>query len=235
MRIDKFFSELGLMTRKECAKACRAGEITRDGAVVTDSALHIDENASVIKWRGETVSYKKFVYIMLNKPEGYVSSTDERGELTVLDLLPEILQRRGLFPCGRLDKATLGLVILTNDGQAAHRALAPRSHVDKKYLFTLADPIAQRDISQLQGGIMLSGGERTMPCKIEMLSEKEGVITLREGKYHQVRRMFAAVGNKVETLERVEFGGIPLDPELERGAWRYLTEDEEKKFLISEQ
>lgn len=231
MRIDKFFSELGLMSRKECAKACRLGEILANSKAVTDPATHIDEYKTEIRWQGDVVVYKKFVYVMLNKPEGYVSSTEERGEKVITELLPKNLQKRGLFPCGRLDKITLGLMILTNDGQAAHRALSPNHHVTKKYRFTLADELREGALPMLEGGIMLSGGEQTKPCKIEMHGKKEGIITLTEGKYHQVRRMFAAVGNRVEYLERVEFATIPLDPCLERGQWRYLTEDEERIFL----
>ena len=167
---------------------------------------------------------------MLNKPEGYVSATDDEREKTVLDLLPDEERRLGLFPCGRLDKNTLGLVILTNDGDSAHRLLSPKHHVDKVYKFECKLPLSQDDVSLLERGVDI-GGYNTKPCKITLSQPTCGEITLTEGKYHQIKRMLEAVNNKITYLERVSFGNIVLDSSLDRGEWRYLTEEEENFFV----
>ena len=174
---------------------------------------------------GEVVEYIKNVYIMMNKPEGYVSSTDDPSGPTVIELLPERMQSWGLFPCGRLDKNTVGLVLLTNDGIAAHRMLSPKKHVEKTYFFRLKKEISQEEIETLEKGVDI-GDVVTKPCSVHMQAEREGFITLTEGKYHQIKRMAEAVGNKITFLERVTFAGIELDTSLERGEWRYLNEEE---------
>ena len=162
---------------------------------------------------------------MMNKPEGYVSSTDDKSAPIVLELLDERLQLLGLFPCGRLDKYTVGLLILTNDGAAAHRMLSPKKHVEKTYHFRLSHAITPEEVDLLMAGVDI-GGFVTKPCKIVMQTETEGDITLTEGKYHQIKRMAEAVKNKIVYLERTAFAGILLDETLERGEWRYLNEDE---------
>ena len=166
---------------------------------------------------------------MLNKPEGYVSATDDENEKTVLDLVSPEDRKKGLFPCGRLDKNTLGLVILTNDGEGAHRVLSPKHHVSKVYKFKTRLPVSENDVKMLEAGVDI-GGYLTKPCKVKMHSECEGEITLTEGKYHQIKRMLEAVDNKIIYLERISFGGILLDKNLKRGEFRYLTPDEEKLF-----
>jgi len=166
---------------------------------------------------------------MLNKPDGYVSATDDDKYPTVITLLPDELQRIGLFPCGRLDKNTLGLMILTNNGPLSHKLLAPKNHVSKKYRFTVKFPISENDVNALESGVDI-GGYVTAPCKVEMIGEKEGYITLTEGKYHQIKLMAEAVHNQITYLERVTFGPIALDEGLGRGEWRYLTEDEQKSL-----
>ena len=166
---------------------------------------------------------------MLNKPEGYVSSTDDALSPTVLTLLPDELQKIGLFPCGRLDKNTLGLMILTNNGPLSHKLLAPKSHVSKKYRFSVKFPLNRDDISNLEHGVDI-GGYVTAPCKIEMIEEREGFITITEGKYHQIKLMAEAVHNQITYLERVEFGPVSLDTSLARGQWRYLTEKEQESI-----
>jgi 16S rRNA pseudouridine516 synthase len=190
----------------------------------------LDPEKDIITLLGEVLTYKKYTYIMLNKPEGYVSATEDPNEKTVLDLVNQEDRRKGLFPCGRLDKNTLGLVILTNDGEGAHRLLSPKHHVEKVYRFVSRDPVSENDIKALENGVDI-GGYFTKPCKIKMSGENEGEITLTEGKYHQIKRMLEAVNNKIIYLERISFGSIVLDPQLARGEWRYLTSDEEALFL----
>ncbi|MBR2296878.1 MAG: rRNA pseudouridine synthase [Clostridia bacterium] len=230
MRIDKLLSEMGIATRTESAKLARQGKLLVNGAPVGRADAHVNPATDIVTLCGEVIEYKKFVYIMLNKPEGYVSATDDEREKTVLDLLPEKERRRGLFPCGRLDKNTLGLVILTNDGDSAHKLLSPKHHVSKVYKFKAKLPLSLSDKESLEAGVDI-GGYFTKPCKITLHSETEGEITLTEGKYHQIKRMLEAVNNKITYLERISFGAIALDPTLARGEWRYLTNEEENLLL----
>ena len=218
------------MSRKECAQAAKRGRISVNGKVMTDPAVHINENTDTVTLDGAVVTYMKYIYIMLNKPQGYVSSSDEPGEHTVLELLPENIVKCDVFPSGRLDKDTTGLMIITNDGPSSHRALAPKSHVSKKYGYECADVLLPSDAEKMRVGITLADGYTTLPCELEMLGEKHGEIILHEGKYHQIKRMFGAVGNKITALKRLSFGDILLDETLEEGAWRYLTDEEIRIF-----
>lgn len=227
MRLDKFMSEVGLLSRTECKKAVKAGQITVDGIAPKSSDVHIDPVKNNVVYMGQPVHYKKYTYIMLNKPEGYISATDDKRERTVLELLGEREQKLGLFPCGRLDKNTLGLLILTNDGELCHRLLSPKHHVAKVYYFKSERRITEEDRLRLEAGVNLDG-EITKPAKLTLFDdEMSGHLTITEGKFHQVKRMLEAVCNKVIYLERVEFAGIPLDASLERGEWRELTTEEE--------
>ena len=225
MRIDKFLTETGTCSRSEAGKAVRRGEVLLNGRAVRSASEQLDPEKDRLIFRGEEIAYRKFTYIILNKPEGVVSATED-GDVTVIDLLPEQLQRLSLFPCGRLDKYTVGFVLLTNDGQLSHRLLSPKHHVEKCYRFTARSPLSDEDIAKLEAGVDI-GGYFTAPCKLER--EGEGyLITLTEGKYHQIKRMLEAVGNKITFLERISFAGILLPAELSRGEWRYLTENEVK-------
>ena len=228
MRLDKLISSCGIASRTEITKAAAKGLITVDGKTVTKPSVHVDPEVNKVVYCGEEIIYREFYYVMLNKPQGYVCSTDDPRERTVLELLPERLQKLDLFPCGRLDKDTLGLVILTNNGQLAHRMLSPKHHVDKVYFFTARDKVSEDDVQKLENGVDIGEGYITKPAKVEMIEDKLGYITLTEGKYHQITRMLEAVGNKIERLERVAFAGIPLDNTLKRGEWRMLTDEEEK-------
>lgn len=228
MRIDKLLTHAGLASRKEAARAAKAGKITVDGQAVRKADVHIDPQKNTVTYNGVRVVYKEHLYIMLNKPQGYVSATEDGRLPTVLELLPPELQGRGLFPCGRLDKDTVGLMILTNDGDSAHRRLSPKHHAEKEYAFTCKLPLARLD--EIEAGVTLEDGYVTLPCRVEKTGECTGIITLIEGKYHQIKRMFEAVGNKITALERISFAGIGLDPALARGSWRYLTEEEEALF-----
>ena len=229
MRIDKFFSEIGKFTRKECAEKLKKGYITVNGEVIKKGEFKVSPENDVICYNGEVIKYKKYAYILVNKPSGVVSATEDGRDKTVIDLLPDELKRLNLFPCGRLDKDTVGLVILTNDGISAHNCLSPKHHVEKKYYFEVADDYSKSDLEAIENGITLADGYTTKPCKIERLDGKTGYITLTEGKYHEIKRLFGARHNKITFLERVSFSSITLG-NLPRGEWRYLTEEEEKIF-----
>ena len=226
MRLDKFIVEAGLATRTEVSKYAKAGAISVNGVVVRRASGHIDPVTDKVTLHGKEVIWREFTYVMLNKPDGYVSATDDGKFPTVVELLPEELQRIGLFPCGRLDKNTLGLMLLTNNGPLAHKLLSPKNHVDKKYRFTVKFPINESDVSELEAGVDI-GGYITAPCRVEMIDEKNGYITLTEGKYHQIKLMAEAVHNQITYLERVSFGPLLLDTALQRGEWRHLTAEEE--------
>ena len=227
MRIDKFLTETGTCSRSEAGKAVRRGDVLINGSAVRSASEQIDPERDVLVFRGEEIIYRKFTYILLNKPEGVVSATED-GDVTVIDLLPDQLQRLSLFPCGRLDKYTVGLVLLTNNGALAHKLLSPKHHVEKCYRFAARQPLSDANIAELEAGVDI-GGYLTAPCKVAR--DEDGVhyrITLTEGKYHQIKRMLEAVDNKIMFLERISFAGIALPPELSRGEWRYLTENEVK-------
>ena len=176
--------------------------------------------------------YKQFRYVLLNKPDGYVSATEDGKDPTVLELLPPLYTALGLFPCGRLDKHTLGLMLLTNDGETAHRLLSPKRHVAKRYAFRVKFPLNAADCERFRDGLVLEDGYETKPAEIELGDDlRSGVITLVEGKYHQIKRMMEALHNQITYLERITFGPLSLPSELERGAWRELTPAEEAALL----
>ena len=228
MRIDKLLSVCGIATRSESTRAARGGRITVNGVAERNAARQIDEMRDVICFDGVRVVYSKHVYIMLNKPEGYVSATEDGRDPTVLELIPDEARRLGMFPCGRLDKNTLGLMLLTDDGELAHRLLSPKRHVEKKYCFGCRDEVSDGDRQALENGLRLADGYVTKPATVELFEDrKSGIITLHEGKYHQIKRMFGAVNdNRIIYLERITFGPLTLDDKLERGEWRYLDEAE---------
>ena len=227
MRIDKLLSELGICTRREAAKIAKSGGITVDGVAVKDVSKHIDPEKSSIVFLDRDVVYKKYIYVMLNKPTGYVSATDDKSLPYVTELLPEELRRRELFPVGRLDRDTVGLMILTNNGPLAHSLLSPKHHVKKEYFFTAAEPLREGAESVFLKGVTLADGYECKPAELYLSDgRREGRIVLTEGKYHQIKRMIASQDNRVTALERISFGGIKLDPTLSRGEWRYLTDEE---------
>ena len=231
MRVDRFLSEMGKASRTESAKLAKSGKITVNGVIIKKADIHIDPYKDEVKLLGQIVSYKKYTYIMMNKPEGYVSATEDGREKTVLDLLNDEERKKDLFPCGRLDKNTLGLIILTNDGESAHKLLSPKKHVSKSYRFKSKLSLTDDDVDSLEKGVDI-GGYLTKPCKIQLdESRTDGIITITEGKYHQIKRMLEAVDNKITYLERITFGNIKLDKDLERGQWRHLTNEEEASLL----
>lgn len=230
MRIDKYIASGGVFSRKEASQMARRGLVTCNGKPVKDLSAHIDENVDVIAVNGEVLNYSKYSYVMLNKPDGYISSTEDSGR-TVMKLLPPECEKIGMFPCGRLDVDTHGLLIITNDGPTAHRLLSPNHHAKKKYYFKCSVPLDDEKTSELESGICI-GDYTTKPCRVEMINPNEGYITLGEGKFHQIKRMMEAVGSSVTYLKRIAFGGIELDESLNEGEFRYLT-DEEIEILTS--
>lgn len=225
MRLDKFFSQTGTLTRSQAQKQLKLGKVTVNGETIKKADYKVDPDKDEIRYNEDKIVYRRFVYIMMNKPRGVVSATEDRDQKTVLDLLPEDLLKLDLFPCGRLDKDTTGLVVLTNDGISAHNALSPKKHVEKKYSFETADAYSDADVTAIESGITLKDGYSTKPCKIERISETEGYIYLTEGKYHEIKRLFGARSNKITKLERIGFGKLEIG-DLPEGDWRYLTEEE---------
>lgn len=227
MRIDKLLSELGICTRREAARIAKSGGILVDGEPVKDVSKHIDPEKNRVTLLGREVVYKKYTYVMLNKPTGYVSATDDKSLPYVTELLPEELRRRELFPVGRLDRDTTGLMILTNNGQLAHSLLSPKHHVKKEYFFTAAEPLREGTEEIFREGVTLADGYECKSAELYLSEDRrEGRIILTEGKYHQIKRMIASRDNRVTSLERISFGGIKLDSSLARGEWRYLTDEE---------
>ena len=231
-RLDKAFSSCKMFSRSEITKIIKQKRVSVNGITVNKPEFKVDVNKDVIMLDGNKITFKKYAYVMLNKPEGVVSSTDDGRDKTVVDILPESFKREGLFPVGRLDKDTLGLVILTDDGVSAHKRLSPKNHVEKVYYFETADEVLAQTVLEIESGVLLKDGYTTKPCKIKMLSSKSGEITLTEGKYHEIKRIFGAKNNKITYLERIAFGDIKLDKSLNRGECRYLTPEEESLFTL---
>ncbi len=227
MRIDKLISDMGLASRKEAAQIAKRGGVLVDGEPVRDLSRHVDTEKNTVTFQGKEINFRKHVYVMLNKPAGYVSATDDKINPYVTELLSAELRKMELFPVGRLDKDTVGLMILTNNGVLAHRLLSPKRHVEKDYRFECADALPESVERDFQNGVTLADGYECKPSKIVLNADgKSGVITLTEGKYHQIKRMIAAVGSKITYLERIRFAKISLDEGLARGEWRYLTDAE---------
>ena len=225
-RLQKIISAAGVASRRAAEEFIKSGKVTVNGktAKLGDSA---DIDTDIICIDGQTIGRRADnTYIMLNKPDGLVSATEDEREETVLSLLPENLQKIGLFPCGRLDKNTLGLLLLTNNGELAHYMLSPSRHVEKTYRFECASPLSQKDVNLLCRGVDIGEKSSTREAKVTLFSPASGEITVTEGKFHQIKRMFLAVENKITFLERTAFAGIPLDASLPRGEWRFLTEEE---------
>ncbi len=247
MRLDKLISSQGLCNRKQVKQLVRKGKVTVNGVPVKDSGFSVNPDLDHIAVDGMELSYQKFVYLMLNKPQGVICATEDRTAKTVLDLVPPELLRPGLFPAGRLDKDTTGFVLLTDDGALAHRILSPKNHIQKTYEAVLDHPLSRGDILALAEGITLKDGTRCLPAIVEPLFDSKNAgtdssnhtgnskikIKICEGKYHQIKRMIAARDNAVLTLKRVSMGNVPLDPALPEGACRPLTPAEQELLLTN--
>ncbi|MBQ1451544.1 MAG: rRNA pseudouridine synthase [Clostridia bacterium] len=226
MRLDRLISSQGRYSRNEVKKLIRDGLVTVNGEKAPTSDIQVDPAVSEVVIAGEPFIYREHVYLMLNKPEGVVSATDDRLHRTVLDLVPPEYSRPGLFPAGRLDADTTGFVLITDDGDFAHRILSPKNHVEKTYIAELTDPITDEDVEKLEAGIVLKDGFECLPSKIKVLEERKIEIKICEGKYHQIKRMLAATGNRVLVLKRTKIGGLPLDIDLLPGKCREITQEE---------
>ncbi|QNK39403.1 pseudouridine synthase [Caproicibacter fermentans] len=228
-RLDKILASQNLGSRKEVGAIIRSGRTNVNGVAVKRSEQKADPDSDVITVDGEILEFKKFIYLMMNKPVGVLSASRDPRARTVVDLLPPRLRRRGIFPAGRLDKDTRGMLILTDDGAFAHRMLAPKSHVMKWYEAELDSPVSQGDILAFRRGVTLGNGMTCLPAELSVLREGEHplvLIKVREGKFHQVKRMFLARENLVLSLRRVRIGGLSLDPALPEGAARELSPEE---------
>lgn len=232
-RLDKIISATGKKSRREVREMVRQGRVLVDGKPAPAADMKVDPQTAVILLDGEPLGYEKFTYVMLHKPAGVLTATEDRRQETVLDLLPPELRRRALSPVGRLDKDTEGLLLLTNDGQLAHRLLSPKSHVDKVYYARVDGALEPGDIAVFAAGMTLGDGLECLPAGLEILSPTEALVTLREGKFHQVKRMLAARGKPVLYLKRLSMGRLRLDPALAPGAWRMLTEEERSALNLS--
>lgn len=224
MRLDKFVSDAIGITRKDSKNLIKKGLVSVNGVIIKDVGANVSETDELII-EGKKAEYKKFIYLMMNKPQGYISATDDKRQKTVLDLLPENFARYDLFPAGRLDIDTEGFLLLTNDGQTAHNLLSPSKKVGKEYFARLEKPLSEADTLTIEQGVDI-GGYVTKPSKIDRKNDTECVITIVEGKFHQVKKMFEAVGNKVIYLKRISFASLPLDPNLALGEYRFLTDKE---------
>ena len=246
MRLDKFLANSGIGTRKEVKEILKNKKVSVNDVFVKDGKIQINEEKDIVKCENKIINYKPFVYIMMNKPAGVISATEDNYHKTVIDLLKNEYSTYNIFPVGRLDIDTEGLLLLTNDGILSHNLLSPKKHVDKKYYVKIAKSLSENDIKTLENGIKLEENFVTKKAKVEIVcndSEKESedfnffenknnknenlvYITISEGKFHQVKRMFKAVNNEVLYLKRVKMGNLLLDEKLELGEYRELTEEE---------
>lgn len=233
LRIDKILSNVGYGSRAEIKKYCKYGIIFVNGEVVNNPGLQVDPENDEIIFDGEKVNYREFIYIMLNKPGGYISATYDKFDPIVLDLIDPSYLVFEPFPVGRLDKDTEGLLVLTNDGQLSHRVLSPKKHVPKTYYAKVEGKVTNEDILEFEKGVVLDDGYKTMPSKLNILKSdeiSEIELTINEGKFHQVKRMFESVGKKVVYLKRLSMGNLKLDESLSLGEYRELTLDEIKQM-----
>ena len=221
MRLDKYLVECGIGSRKEVKKIIDGKLVSVNDKIISSSKENVDEEKDVVKYRDEIIKYKKFRYYILNKKSGYITAVDDPRDKTVMDLLPEWVIKKDLAPVGRLDKDTEGLLLLTNDGQLNHRLLSPKSHVDKTYYAELEKDISEDDLEKLRNGVDI-GGYITMPALAEKIDDKKIHLTIKEGKFHQVKKMLEAVGNKVVYLKRISFGNLKLN-DMELGEVREVN------------
>ena len=228
-RLDKIISSQTKYSRKEIKELIKKKRVLVNNEIATKSDIKVNSNIDTITIDGEILKFKKHIYLMLNKPKGYVSATEDKIDKTVLDLVPSEFSHRNLFPAGRLDKDTTGLMIITDDGEFAHNILSPQKHIKKTYNVTIDIPLTNEMVAGFKNGIMLNDGE----CKtasLEITSEYTGIVTLTEGRYHQIKRMFGCFGAKVVELQRISMGNFTLPNNLKLGECREFTEEELKKI-----
>ena len=230
-RLDKVLASTGRWSRREVKELIREGRVLVDGHLAGSGEQKVDPAGTALLVDGRAVAVSRFTYVMLHKPAGVLSATEDPRQETVLDLLPEHLRRRGLFPVGRLDKDTEGLLLLTDDGELAHHLLSPKKHVDKRYYAQLDGPLGPADQAAFREGIVLADGTRCMSAELELLGDgREVLVTLHEGKFHQIKRMIASRGAAVCRLKRLSMGTLVLDQTLRPGEFRPLTAEEVSKI-----
>ena len=238
MRLDKCLADCGLGTRSEVKSLLKAKRITVNGKVVNNGKVQVNPETDEILFDGEKIQYEEFVYIMMNKPKGVVSATEDNLHKTVLDLIDPLYFKKGVFPVGRLDIDTHGLLLLTNDGELAHRLLSPKKHVTKIYQARVEGVMTDEDAAAFEKGIVLSDGTECMPARLDILSttKDESIVQihLKEGKFHQVKRMVKACGKTVVDLQRLTMGPLKLDESLALGESRPLTEEELESLMMNE-
>lgn len=228
-RLDKILSNSGYGTRKDVKAMIKKKRVVINGVVAKDPAMHVDTDSDDITIDDEKLNYRKYIYLMMNKPQGVISATEDNYDETVVDLLSDEYKFFNPAPVGRLDKDTEGLLILTNDGDLNHRLISPKKHVPKKYYAVIEGKVTEDDVVKFREGVTLDDGYKALPGELEILKsdeESEINVIIYEGKYHQVKRMFEAVGKKVVFLKRMEMGALKLDASLDKGEYRELTEDE---------
>ncbi len=229
MRLDKLLANMGYGSRKEVKALLKQKAVRVDDEIVKDSSLHVDPTKQNITVFGDRVEYVEFIYLMMHKPQGVISATEDKYDRTVLDLLDPLDQHFEPFPVGRLDKDTEGLLLITNDGQLAHNLLSPKKHVPKWYYAKIDGKVTEADIEAFKHGVTLDDGYHTKPGELKILvsgEQSEIELMIQEGKFHQVKRMFEAVGKKVTYLKRLSMGSLELDPKLPIGEYRHLSEEE---------
>lgn len=233
IRLDKYLCEMQAGTRTEVKDLVKKGRVTVNGAVIKTADQKVNEESDIICLDGRAYNWTGLVYYMLHKPAGYVSATRDSREETILSLMQDA-PGKDLFPVGRLDKDTEGLLLVTNDGALSHRLLSPKKHVDKTYIMKTALPVTEEMLKRLEEGLDIGDEKPTLPAKAELISE-DGCnlkLCITEGRFHQVKRMLCAVGNEVLYLKRISMGTLILDPALEKGDWRLLTEKEKKDLGV---
>lgn len=234
-RLDKILVSQGIAGRKEARDLIKKGEVRVNGETVKKAEYKLEPENCVITVKGQRLSYSKNIYIMLNKPSGVVSATKDNLDTTVIDILPQEYKRKGLFPAGRLDKDTEGLLIITDDGEFAHRILSPKKHVEKRYIAQLDKEIDIDVINRFENGIVFADGTKCMPAKLEIIPEsqnKKGIVTICEGKFHQVKKMFSACGINVVHLKRISIGNLYLDSNLPIGSCKLMTKLDIESIFI---
>ncbi len=231
VRLDKLIADSGRASRREAKELVKAGRVRVDNMIASSAEMKVDGDVSTVYIDGESLDYRKNRYIMMNKPNGVLSATEDSQQKTVIDLLPESLRKQELFPVGRLDKDTTGLLLLTNDGVFSHNIISPKHHIAKVYRAAVTGVLDDDDIAAFEKGIVLSDGTECMSAKLEIERPSVGLATVYEGKYHQVKRMFASRGKHVTALHRLSIGGLSLDQKLRSGEFRELSEEEISKIF----
>lgn len=233
-RIDKILVSQGIGSRREVQKRIKSGEVTVNGEIIRKPEFKANAENDKIAVLGKVLNYSEHIYIMMNKPAGVVSASNDNHDKTVIDILPDEYKRKGLFPAGRLDKDTEGLLIITDDGDFAHRMLSPKKHVDKRYIARLDGEITEKIIQKFEQGIVFADGTKCLPAKLEIYNndKKTGLVTICEGKFHQVKKMFISCGLNVVHLQRISIGGLYLDGNLPIGGCKLLTNLDKKLIFV---